>query len=705
MPPQDRLSQVSLGPSGSAGARAPAEIIAAAAQQQQQNTAKLFQTIQQLQQANAQENERARQSVAGGVSEVLNSAVSGMEKARQERLRQEERVEDREFQVDFAEFQAKMAQELQQDAQRVGQEIQSQREAVIRFMDQFEEQRTQAGQGVAAMREQLNTLQANGHFDFLDDGIERYQAIDKAIDRAEARWEDHFHDNNLAEVPKMLNQVVRDIQAGRETMDLTGLQVDPFLVEYPETQSRGGDIDLDPEDVFTLKNTKGYPEDGVLFTDQPEGAPAPRMLDPRTLKKVLFADSVMTQMTDQRNRSRFLDKIRKTTMETQARLGTMMERRRGINKIMVTRAPVAVDSAIQEFIDNPNPAKFDNFGKNLFFLSMKNMWPENTDGAKLAATALDVFEGKKELKSAPEFWVASGLESASFTIGKQLQDGFLSAQVQLPDGRNVTAMEAMLRQISDQRGPEALASFLGSPRPLDLDNGPQLAMALRMGTNRIADARSFATRVHQGLVQESALTEFVNEYGSTVRMADVLAMHNIAQDAQNKAKLDNMLSGVMKGAEEASQAGPVPPVQRTEGFEKMLTLADAMAQVAQEAGGDVFTEMAVALSGGAEDITSPNFEAYKQIFEMQSERDPAAKWTIDRRRRRQDAKLGGVAGAVAGIPGALGKAGSAAAKGLKSAQQAGMGVLVGRDLAAQEQPDPSQATGINPKGFIPGGAR
>jgi len=653
MPPQQQrqrsLSQVSLlGPGGGGGggdaARPIIEMIVA---EQQKSSQKLAQQLMKLQQANAQAQEQARQGVASGVTEAINTVVRGLEGRRQEREAREERAEERSFREDMARMQAGLQADIAKEATRVGETIRLQREAALRFMDRFEQDKEAMRTGMEAAHGRLNDLWQSGYFDQFSDGVQRYQRMKYQLNEAEARGENHYSDDNVSEVYRLLNRTVQDIAAGQDAMDLSMLRRDPLLLPFPETAESGRPRlpTMDPETQFERKMTNGYPARGVLFGGADEGE-EPRLLDVDTFKEVLFYDSFLTQLVDDRSRRKMLDMLNRSVVEANQRLTPMYEQYKSTNALMNSVAPRAVQRGLEQFVAMDDPSKFQDVPRTVFALSMANVFPEK--GPELAQLALDVFEGKKELNTAQQYWVAMGLESAAFNI----QD-YILGELQKPttvtdaDGNVIarpTLAGALVTQMAQTIGNDRTAASLGLPRGTDVMSGEGLVMAQRAMTAQLTDVKTFAERVHRGLQKESTLQEFVKQFGKNVRLADVLATHRFLTEEDDRAQATEMMQQSLKGAVERLPMGAVEgqPIEQTPEFRRTMNLMDAMILLAEESGPDTLREMAVAVSGGAEQLPAPNLAAYKQTAEGESNRSRWIKDAIERTtrnsRRQREAK-------------------------------------------------------------------
>ena len=653
MPPQQQrqrsLSQVSLlGPGGGGGggdaARPIIEMIVA---EQQKSSQKLAQQLMKLQQANAQAQEQARQGVASGVTEAINTVVRGLEGRRQEREAREERAEERSFREDMARMQAGLQADIAKEATRVGETIRLQREAALRFMDRFEQDKEAMRTGMEAAHGRLNDLWQSGYFDQFSDGVQRYQRMKYQLNEAEARGENHYSDDNVSEVYRLLNRTVQDIAAGQDAMDLSMLRRDPLLLPFPETAESGRPRlpTMDPETQFERKMTNGYPSRGVLFGGADEGE-EPRLLDVDTFKEVLFYDSFLTQLVDDRSRRKMLDMLNRSVVEANQRLTPMYEQYKSTNALMNSVAPRAVQRGLEQFVAMDDPSKFQDVPRTVFALSMANVFPEK--GPELAQLALDVFEGKKELNTAQQYWVAMGLESAAFNI----QD-YILGELQKPttvtdaDGNVIarpTLAGALVTQMAQTIGNDRTAESLGLPRGTDVMSGEGLVMAQRAMTAQLTDVKTFAERVHRGLQKESTLQEFVRQFGKNVRLADVLATHRFLTEEDDRAQATEMMQQSLKGAVERLPMGAVEgqPIEQTPEFRRTMNLMDAMILLAEESGPDTLREMAVAVSGGTEQLPAPNLAAYKQTAEGESNRSRWIKDAIERTtrnsRRQREAK-------------------------------------------------------------------
>lgn len=660
MPPQQRqrLSQVSLtGPAGGGGGGGAQAILAGIAQEQARNQQKIQQQILKLQQANVEENAAARGAASAGVTEALNAVVAGQERRRQSEEKTAERAEDRLFAEESAKLQAELQKELQQDARRVGDQIQQQRQSALTFLDRFEAERDEVRQTFESSNEHLEGLLNGGFFDQFADGTQRYLKMKNILDKARAQADDHFSDDNIAEVQGLLNKTIRDINAGQPSLDLSNLRRNPLLIENPNVTRAGrATPDMDPETSFSMKMTNGYPENGILFGEEgppePEGR-EPKLLDPDTFKEVLFYDSFLTQMTDDRSRRRMLDMLNRTVVDANQRLTPMMEQYKSTNKLMAGVAPQAVRNGLREFMELQDPRKFNDVPRTLFAFAMRNVYPENGDD--MANLALEVFDGETKLETAQDYWVAMGLESAAFNIQNFMANALLE-----PDEKGQTFAGTLVKQMEAALGTEEVAANLGLPPGTTLE-GDGLVLAQRAMTTQLIDAKSFAERVALGIQKSSALEEFRRQFGKNVRMGDILSTHKFLTDEDDREKALGMIRDITaKGGEGLSvEQSEAIDVQQTPEFRASVNLMDAMLMTADQAGPDTLKEMAIVLSGGAEDITTPNFLGYQGINKAGRDRSPslgdAHKMVTARRDRQKEAKERSIGQAFesGGVPGAV----------------------------------------------------
>lgn len=644
MPPQN-LSQVSLfGPGGGGGGDASRPLIEAMVAEQQKSSQKLAQQLARLQQANMQAQQQAREGMASGVTEALNTVVRGVEGRRREREAKEERGEERAYREDMARLQARLQGDIAKEATRVGESIRLQRESALRFLDKFEADKETMQTGMEAAHGRLNELWQSGYFDQFPDGIGRYMGMKHQLNDAEARGDNHYSDDNVAAVYRKLNQTVQDITAGRDAMDLSALRQDPLLLPFPATarSSRPVMTPMDPERQFDRKMTNGYPPEGIVFGGAEEGE-QPKLLDPDTFREVLFYDSFLTQLTDDRSRRRMMNMLNRTVMDANQRLTPMHERYKETNRLMGSVAPQAIQKGIEQFVAMPGGDKFNDVPRTLFALSMANVFPEK--GPELAQLALDVFDGKKELSTAQQYWVAMGLESAAFNIQNYVV-GELQKPTTVTDKHgNVvsrpTLSGALVSQMVQNVGQAQTAESLGLSPNVDLLSGEGLVLAQRAMTAQLTDFKAFAERVHRGLQRESALEGFRKQFGKNVRMADILAQHRFLTEEDDRGKAAEMMQASIKGAVEGLPMGATTqqPIQQTPEFKRSLGLMDAMILLADEAGPDTMREIAVAVSGGAENLPAPNLGAYQKTTQGESDRSRWIKEAVDRTTRNRKRQL------------------------------------------------------------------
>lgn len=697
--PQRGLSQVSLRPpQGGGGGGSSAQIILQGiAQEQAASQQKLMASIQKLQQQNLQENQAARQSVASGVSEVLNQVVAGQERAKQEETKQREKVEQREFTEEMAYLQADLQRDSQKEAQRIAAQIQGQRDAVNRFIEGYENRRNEVRSDFETMHTDLDALWERGYFDTLPNGTAKFQEMKNQIEMAQARGEDHFNDENLSWVHGEYNKTIQSIIKGQETMDLSQLQRDPFLLPTPVDGRGAKGPTMDPEQTFQWKMTGGYPPEGTMFG--PPMDQAPKLVDPDTFREIMFHDGYLAQLTDERNRRKYLDQVNRTTVEGNQRLAPMMERYTETNHLMQQVAPAAVQRGVYDFMALRDPGKFDNVPRNLFAHCMRNVFPQNGD--EMASLALDIFDGKEDLRTAQEYYVGMGLESAAFNVSD-----FLVQQLAQPVEEGGVSMAAvMVEQMVREAGPQSVAQTLGLPPGADPLEGENLVFAQQAMQRLLMQTKGYAERVARGLQKTSALEEFRRQWGKNVRMADILAMHKFLTTEDDRAQAMKLMGDAFQEEVEGmpmGEAGERLEIgAQTPEFKSALNMMDAMILLAENQGPDTLKEMAVMLSGGAEDPTTPNFVGYRSHNERGRRKhqglDGQHNLVTRRQRARDEAKRGrktygqtaqetgavGVAGRAAGeaVPGAAvgGVPPSQVAKGVAKA-----GETVGRGLIGEK---------------------
>jgi len=231
------LSASVLGPRGPGSNKA----IQALLQQAQQSRAqfdKLLNTVNQLQQENAQSVQQAGQSAAAGTTEVANMVAANLDRQNQEAEKKRDRLDDRKAGQDFARLQAKLAQEAKDTIQSRGQDILAQRQAIAAFTQQYNAKKAQINEAIAGISAQTDEMLKAGYYDS-PEGRKSWKKMLHVLDMARTFSDDHFDDRHLQAAYDLQNENIQRIIKGQDPLDLSRLRVDPLLLPYPTTEKTG----------------------------------------------------------------------------------------------------------------------------------------------------------------------------------------------------------------------------------------------------------------------------------------------------------------------------------------------------------------------------------------------------------------------------------------------------------------------------------
>lgn len=610
MPP--KLSQASLFGRGGGGTQPPAISpgIQALIRQQQMDQSKLLKNVQKLQEENQLQNQEAREAGASGMTEVANQITSALDARAKGQEKKRDRVESLQQQQDFAQFQAELNQDSQREAVRIGEGIRAQREAVANFTESFRSKKNTIKSEVAVRREQLRKMLDNGLFFRTENGLQEYSNLVSALDDVDAAANDHFSDDNLAEVYAMQNQITRKIIGGDETMDLANLRVDPLLLPLPDVIRSGRTKPkLTGEERFQRKLTEGYPLEGTLANPPQPGEVPPKLITPEFLLDVLMKDQELTGLVDEKNRRKLVGNWKRTAIKTNRILMEMKDNYESMNLQTATMAPQAVRQAMAEFMALEDPNKFAQMPRLVTALAMKHMFPENGD--RMSGKALDLFDGKVELKTTQEAMEGMLLESASFAIQKTILN--LLKTPQAVAGKAVGGaplVEELIQQLEASGGKEAVFQFADFTPLGDATDALHVRAAIM---RKLTGIQGFASRMSEGLKHTSALEGFRQALSKNVREIDLLATHHLLSESNDRERalkmLDTSFGETARGLSLEQVEGAAG--QEDLGLAQSLNMMDALILHAQEMGPDTLREVAHAISGGVEDISTPNMKTYE----------------------------------------------------------------------------------------------
>lgn len=628
------LAGQTFGPGGRA-----TPVAALVAQQQEQNErfSKLLQTIEQMQQQNAEAVQQAAQAGGGAATQVANQVAAGIQRQQAETARQQERAEDRAFAEDMARLNAKMQSDAAREAAAMGQAIQGQREAIMRFHDQFLAKKASMDEAIAAYSARTDEMLAAGWFSS-PEGRKELAKRKHLIDMMAAYSDDHFDDRHLAAAYELHNKNIQAvIDRDQDVMDLSRLQVEPLQLPMAQAQGRGRAVaspdSVPAEKMFEMKLYGGYPANGVVFNDEDNfGLPpgySPRLMDAETMLEVLSRDDYLRFANDQSIRQELTRKNQEVVVQALDRLQPLKEQYENFNTTFNAMAPNAVERALENFLAEDNPHKFNDMGRTLTAGAIKEMFGGGRQGEEMAIIAMELFDGKREMTTPEEAFAAMALESAAFNIKEHMTSEFMNAG---DEGQSLATQ--LVNQMVEEIGEEQASLALGVP-----PNALGLVRAQESMQARLSEAVAFANRMHDGLWKESVLESFRKDLRKFTRLADLYSMQVLAEGERKQERLMNLMEqdeALATVAEDVAGRSPEEISTAAGGMrdaskvEAGLTLMDSMIMIGEELGPDTLAEVATFVTGGLEPLDTPNLSTYIDQTRVEHERSGYAKAASDR---------------------------------------------------------------------------
>lgn len=604
---QTALSAIASGGGGRGGGGGGGGAISALvqqAQQQQQQFAKLLQTVQKLQQENAQAVQAAGQSAAGAATKVANEVARQFEREEDKAERRQERSEAQGFRKEMAQLEAKLREDAAKEMRKMNVDVSARQRGIMRYMENFQAKQVEYKQDVAAFSALQDDMWNAGHYDSAE-GRKLGAAVRQKIEDIEAFGDEFFDPRHLNKAIEIHNENLRRIARGQDPQDIRTFNVDHLLVPLEEGTMDGKPIPttkgMDPDEVFKMKLMGGYPMDGVIGNSKPNfGMPkgsTPSYITVMTVLGDMNTSAKLSLATDKSMKRELTRGYANIVVESRDRLQSSLDQYTSLNKMFNALAPVAVDAALRSFVDNPDPGKFSDPGRALFASSMSEIFGGGSIGEKMALNALEIFDGKREPKSAEELAVVMAYESASFNLKAHL---FSELQSAGEEGRGSVATQ-LVNQLIETVGEEKALNLLGVPQGTTAIVGAQAAMQSVLG-----NAHGFVNRAHGGFRGVSVLEQYKEQLKSTIRSGDSLAFIVREEQANEQGRLRRLISqeaareGVERGVQQLTpgEAGEALSELDTSGLEDVSGLVDGVIKVYADMDPDRLFQITNLWSGG-----------------------------------------------------------------------------------------------------------
>lgn len=623
------------------------------ADQQSQAFQKLLKTVEKLQQENAETVADAGLSAASAATEVANKVAANVERENLKADRKRERLEDREESRDFAEFRIELEKEAQTEIQKIGASLVAQRDAMSRYTDNWRQKKADMDESIEAFSATTDELLASGHFDNTKGRAELKKRL-HLINMMRANSDDHFDDRHLEAAFRDHNKFVQEIISGGDPRDISTMQVQPLLLPLGETTPSGKTIapedSVSPEKMFEMKIMGGYPEKGVVFNDEENfGLPAgysPRLVDAELMLEVMSRDDTFRFMQDASIRRELTRKNQELVVQALDRLEPLRDQYKSFNSTFNAMAPGAINASIKEFVNSTDPHKFDDVGRTLTSGAIKHVFGGGSKGEQMALNALKLFDGKSEMNTPEQAFVAMALESAVFNIKTHMLS---EIQGSAAGGSSLSTL--LVKQMVDQIGEEGVSELLGVP-----NTGVGLVNAQDVMQQRLTDSYSFANRMHEGLWRQSTLEDFRKDLRKHTRMADLFAFKQLSADGDQQGRILSLLGQeeAFEGIEEDIKGQSPVDLESlvSEGTSPAITedlnMLDAMIKLGEELGPDQLNAVSAMMTAGASPIDTPNLQTYLNETRTARERSgyvkaasARARFNFDRQQKAKEASAKG----------------------------------------------------------------
>jgi hypothetical protein len=597
---------------------------------------KLLQTIEKLQQQNAETVAQAGQAGAGAATQVANQVAQGMERAKQEDQRETERAEDKAFARESQELNAELQKEAAEEAAAMGQSIQAHQTNMMMTAEAFKNKKNSTNQAIAALAVLVEQRREAGHFDSAE-GRKKYAKHQHLLDMMRANSDDHFSDKNLAAAFREHNNNLQDmIASGNPNMDLANLQVDPLRSPLPDVEDRGGTIaepgSISPDKMFELKTMGGYPKNGVVFNEEENyGLPAgnsPRIDDADAFLAALSIDQHLKFVNDKSIRRELIRGEQAIVVKALDLLQPLYEAHTNFNQLFNPMAPQAIENALDALLASPDPNKFNDIGRWLTSRAVQELFDGTNQGERMAVVAMEIFDGKREPSTKEECFIAMALESAVYNIKEHVQSESMSF-----DEKGGGMASGLVAEMVDRLGEEDAMRALG----VDPNTTAPLVRALDVMQNHLGTFSSYANQLHRGLWNGSAIEDFRRDLKTNTILADIFAYQDTIEEDGTRTRLMKITgqNELMQGVE-ATIVGMTPEEAQEQAgtdrldLEESFSLLAGMVEIAGGIGPDALRGVATLASAGTENNDSPNLPAYLELTRRERDRGPFGKGIIDR---------------------------------------------------------------------------
>ena len=656
---QQALSSVAARSKGKSGPQGAVAALVAQQQESEIRMRKLLETIEKLQQENAQTVRSAAQAGAGAATGIANKIAAGIERSQDLSRRQSERSEDKAFAAQQQKLSADLQKEANREAAQMGAAIQQSRLNFKHATETFQKDKKVFDGALSAYSARIDEMVKAGYYQ----GEEGRTALEKAyglIKQARIYGDNRFDDRHIRALYDHHNEQVGRVLKSQDPFSELQTPVDPLAMPVVtlRPRERGGAPsravskldDMSPQKQFEMKMTGGYPMKGLVFNDEPNfGLPegeTPNLVNPATSLDILADEDMLRGLKDESLRQEYIHSQQKGLVEMSDRLGEFGGIMNALNATYNEKAEHAVGAALEDLVQDPDPAKFNDVGRYITAKALAHTMGGGAQGEEMALIGMEFFDGKREPRTTQDFYTLLAMESASFNIAEHLgkQTGTVD-----PEKGGTVATRLVSQMINSVGERKALMMMGVEPGKVDLVSAQAVVQ------DRISESVGFTRRLNEGMHSSGIMQQYKDRLRSSIQRADLFSIVASKDEEQRQARVDKLMGTLEKppgeGGPTLSELQSQDQTRETPGRDLRQTtgLLDAMLDLSRGLGPDRYEETAAFITNNLDPVTSADLSGYLKQTEVDKQRSPYTRAAVDRdlfaderhqKLSREDAKKG-----------------------------------------------------------------
>ncbi len=624
--PSSQLSQTALSSVANRPKRGGGGAVAtlvAAQQDSEQKMQKLIATIEKLQQENAQVVAQAGQAGGSAAQNVANQVARGFDKAATAQQRSSERAEDKAFSREQQQLNASLQKDAARAAAQMGAAINASRQKYMDSVHKIEADEAAFDEAITTYEARIEQASVRGVF-ANPEGRKKLAKMESTIRMARIHKDNMFDDRHIQKAYRLWNKEMKSITSNPDDpFAAMNAATDPINLPMIEMQGENRDTPdtMGGEEKFWLELASGYPENGVMF-DQPgnnfnlpEGV-NPNIFNPRTMLDLMSDFEHERMITDKSLLQEYKIGAQRQMIENMDRINGMKETYKSINLVYGTKSAEAIEAAMEDFLQDQNPAKLNNSSRYLMTRSLVHVFGGGAKGEEMAILGMEFFDGKREARSEADFAMLMAMESASFQIQKRFATEVLNA-----DGTTGASFASIILGDMEQKlGKDQMLRQLG----IDPSGGAAMVEALSTVQDLVLETRGMARRMNNGMKNSGLLKQFKGHYVSTLQRMDIQAYRMNKENEQVVNRLGVMVDQLNRTPEQGG-AG-LDDLQSAEEMRRgdflgSITLVDGFIGLYGDMSPDMHEQISSVLVNKLDPVTTANASGFAQQTKMGREAD------------------------------------------------------------------------------------